>query len=147
MLYVTHDQVEALTMANRIGVISEGQLIQLGDPRDIYEYPKSIYVAQRLGQPQINLLPAGLLPSGKLPIGVATVGVRTEHLSIEKNKHGEASVDWIEHLGDQNRLHMNLGERRITTLVAPDSGLRPDDRLALKLVKPLYFDAAGERVK
>lgn len=146
MLYVTHDQVEALTMANRIGVINNGQLIQLGDPRDVYVNPKSIYVAQRLGQPQINLLPAGLLASGKLPLGTATIGARTEHLSIEKKKSGEAVVDWIEHLGDQNRLHVNLGERRITTLVAPDSDLQSGDHLVLKLVNPLYFDAAGERL-
>jgi multiple sugar transport system ATP-binding protein len=146
MLYVTHDQVEALTMANRIGVIDKGQLIQLGDPRDVYVNPKSVYVAQRLGQPQINLLPAGLLASGKNPLGTATIGARTEHLSIEKKKNGEAIVDWIEHLGDQNRLHVKLGDRRITTLVAPDSDLQSGDHLALKLVSPLYFDAAGERL-
>ena len=146
MLYVTHDQVEALTMANRIGVINQGHLIQLGVPREVYENPRSIYVAQRLGQPQINLLPAGLLPAGKLPTGTATIGARTEHLSIARKKGGLAVVHWIEHLGDQNRLHMNLGERHITTLVAPDSDLQPGEHVDLNLVKPLFFDAAGERL-
>ena len=67
ILYVTHDQIEAMTMADRIGVMEPGRLVQVGAPRDIYENPQSIYVAQRLGQPQINLLPAGLLPTGPLP--------------------------------------------------------------------------------
>jgi multiple sugar transport system ATP-binding protein len=146
ILYVTHDQIEAMTMANRIGVINEGRLIQLGSPRDIYENPQSIYVAQRLGQPQINLLPAGFLPSGKLPAGTHTIGARTEHLDIQKKPGGEASVDWIEHLGDQNRLHVNFGQRRITTLIAPDSNLKSGDRVNLKLIKPLCFSASGERL-
>jgi multiple sugar transport system ATP-binding protein len=146
ILYVTHDQIEAMTMANRIGVISEGRLIQVGAPRDIYENPQSIYVAQRLGQPQINLLPAGLLPAGHLPAGTRTVGARTEHIAIERRKNGEAAVDWIEHLGDQNRLHVMLGERRITTLIAPDAKFQPNDRVSLRLVKPLCFNAAGDRI-
>lgn len=147
ILYVTHDQIEAMTLANRIGVISEGRLIQLGSPREVYQDPQSIYVAQRLGQPQINLLPAGLLPNGGLPRGTQTIGARTEHLKITKKKNGVGTVEWIEHLGDQNRLHLMLGERRITTLVDPDSSLQPGDRLEVSLVKPLCFDAAGEKVR
>src|SRR5688500_19290151 len=60
ILYVTHDQTEAMTMADRIGVISHSRLIQVGAHRDDYENPQSMYVPQRLGQPQIHLLPAGL---------------------------------------------------------------------------------------
>src|SRR5207237_10212286 len=103
-LYVTHDQTEAMTMANRIGVISDGRLIQVGVPREIFENPKSIYVAQRLGQPQINLLPAGLLPAGHLPAGTPTVAARPEPTVTERRKEGEAVVDWIEHLRAQTRL-------------------------------------------
>jgi multiple sugar transport system ATP-binding protein len=84
--------------------------------------------------------------SGKLPTGTQTIGARTEHLDIQKKPNGEASVDWIEHLGDQNRLHVNFGERRITTLIAPDSKFKSGDRVALKLVKPLCFSASGERL-
>src|SRR2546429_2494137 len=67
ILYVTHDQIEAMTMANRIGVIADGKLIQVGSPRDIYEDPATSYVAQRLGQPRINLLPVGVLANGAIP--------------------------------------------------------------------------------
>src|SRR5271154_3960326 len=55
-LYVTHDQIEAMTMATKIGVIESGRIVQTGAPREIYEAPKSVYVAARLGQPSINLL-------------------------------------------------------------------------------------------
>jgi multiple sugar transport system ATP-binding protein len=147
MLYVTHDQVEALTMANRIGVIDKGKLIQLGNPRDIYENPHSIYVAQRLGQPQINLLPVGVIAAGKTPVTAKVIGARTEHLSIAKDKSGAAIVDWVEHLGDQNRLHVKLGDHHITTLIAPNSKLQSGDHVALKLLKPLYFDSSGDRVR
>jgi multiple sugar transport system ATP-binding protein len=147
ILYVTHDQIEAMTMADRIGVISEGRLIQVGTPRQIYEDPGSIYVAQRLGQPQINLLPAGLLANGQSPPAAATVGARTEHLAIRKATGGPARVEWIEHLGDQNYLHLRLGDYKITTLTAPDSELTAGDAVSLDLVKPLYFNAAGERLR
>jgi multiple sugar transport system ATP-binding protein len=146
ILYVTHDQIEAMTLADRIGVISEGCLIQLSSPRDIYENPRSIYVAQRLGQPQMNLLPVGLLPNGRVPPGTHTIGARTEHLGISKKEDGLAAVEWIEHLGDQNRLHVLLGDRRITTLIDGESGLQPGDRLDIRLIDPLCFDESGNRI-
>ncbi len=59
-LYVTHDQIEAMTMATHVGVLKEGRLVQFGSPREIYEAPVSIYAATRLGQPRINVLPANL---------------------------------------------------------------------------------------
>src|SRR6202041_3161123 len=80
ILYVTHDQVEAMTMASRIGVIKDGELLQLGTPREIYENPNSRYVAGRLGTPQINFLAAGVVPEIAMPSGTDTVGIRTEPL-------------------------------------------------------------------
>mgnify|MGYP000447781114 CR=1 FL=1 len=149
VLYVTHDQTEAMTMANRIGVIENGRLIQVGTPRAIYTDPRSIYVATRLGQPAINILPAGLVPNGTVPVGAHTVGARTEHFRIEKatNGAGNGKVDWIEHLGDQNHLHITVGGQKIVTLVDPDTPLERGDGVSLALVDPLYFDAAGNRIR
>src|SRR6202023_550078 len=76
ILYVTHDQIEAMTMADRIGVMSEGVLIQLGTPREIYERPNSAYVAGRLGTPAINPIPLGLLAGQSPPAHARTVGLR-----------------------------------------------------------------------
>src|SRR6202795_4656989 len=72
ILYVTHDQTEAMTMASRIGVIEAGRLMQIGSPREIYETPINAHVAARLGQPAINLLPRALFADA--PPGPATVG-------------------------------------------------------------------------
>ena len=148
ILYVTHDQTEAMTMANRIGVIEKGVLIQLGSPRDIYANPQNVYVATRLGQPAINLIPAGLIPAGAAPTGSKTVGARTEHLRITRATNGSAmgKVEWIEHLGDQNHLHVSIGEHRIITLADPEGGLSAGDTVSVALVQPLYFDASGNRV-
>src|SRR5882672_4281799 len=82
ILYVTHDQIEAMTMADRIGVMNEGALVQLGTPREIYERPDNTYVASRLGTPTINLIPAELLASAAVPPNARTVGLRTEHIRI-----------------------------------------------------------------
>jgi multiple sugar transport system ATP-binding protein len=147
ILYVTHDQIEAMTMANRVGVIAQGKLVQVGSPREIYDDPSTSYVAQRLGQPRINLLPVGTLANGTLPRDAVTVGARTEHLSIAKSVNGEGKVEWIEHLGDQNHLHVRVGSHQITTLAAPDTDLAAGDTVSLALVSPLYFDAAGNRVR
>ncbi len=149
ILYVTHDQTEAMTMANRIGVISAGKLIQVGSPREIYTDPHNVYVATRLGQPAINLIPAGLIPSGALPGGARTVGARTEHLRIARAANGAAQgkVDWIEHLGDQNHLHVTIGEHKLITLADPESDLASGDAVSLAVVNPLYFDASGERIR
>jgi multiple sugar transport system ATP-binding protein len=148
ILYVTHDQTEAMTMANRIGVVESGRLIQVGSPREIYKDPRNLYVATRLGQPAINLIPAGLIPNGALPAGAKTVGARTEHLRIEKarNGNGLGTVDWIEHLGDQNHLHIRIGDHRLITLVDPAVGLASGDTVSLALVDPLYFDDSGNRI-
>jgi len=149
ILYVTHDQTEAMTMANRIGVISAGKLIQVGSPREIYTDPQNIYVATRLGQPVINLIPAGLIPSGSVPAGTATIGARTEHLRISRAANGSAigKVDWIEHLGDQNHLHVSVGNHKLVTLADPSSDLQGGDAVSLAFVNPLFFDAAGGRVR
>src|ERR1700731_3462278 len=103
ILYVTHDQTEAMTMASRIGVIEGGALLQIGTPREIYENPINAHVAARLGQPAINLLPARLFAGA--PPAAATIGARTEHLTIAPGRGDVlATVMRIEHLGDQSHL-------------------------------------------
>jgi multiple sugar transport system ATP-binding protein len=147
MLYVTHDQIEAMTMATRIGVIDRGRLIQLASPREIYENPVNSYVAARLGQPGINLVPRGVFPHAAAPPTAATIGARTEHLKILRSvapAHGR--VTWIEHLGDRNHLHLRIGAYDVVTLADPESGLAVGDDVAVDLVRPLYFDKDGNRV-
>jgi multiple sugar transport system ATP-binding protein len=148
ILYVTHDQIEAMTMADRIGVMNEGVLIQLGTPREIYERPNSAYVASRLGAPAINLIPAELLGSDTVPPQVRTVGLRTEHIRISAaDRPGpRAQVHWVEHLGDQNHVHLKFSTHSLVTLADPIQPLKPGDQVSLEFAEPLYFDQAGNRV-
>jgi len=148
ILYVTHDQVEAMTMASRIGVIRDGELLQLGTPREIYEDPGDRYVASRLGTPQINFLPASLLPDVAMPAGTATIGIRTEHLRIAKANGGGlvGRVHRIEHLGDQNHVHLEYRSQMLVTLADPHQPLEAGRDVELQLVRPLYFDASGRRI-
>ena len=135
-------------MADRIGILKDGELIQIGTPRQIYTAPRNTHVATRLGQPAINLLPRGLLPDADLPVAAATIGARTEHLRIERspNGHADGVVDWIEHLGDQNHLHVQVGERKLITLSPPDTPLAAGDKVMIRYHNPLCFDAAGDRL-
>ncbi|MBV8506426.1 MAG: ABC transporter ATP-binding protein, partial [Alphaproteobacteria bacterium] len=153
ILYVTHDQIEAMTMGSRIGVIRGGQLLQLGTPREIYESPNDLYVATRLGMPQINLLPAELLPGALVsgasaPSRTRTVGVRTEHLQIAApNGSGLVGrVHRVEHLGDQNHVHIEYRGHAVVTLADPHQPLAAGQEVGLQLLNPLYFDASGQRI-
>ncbi|HSI40981.1 MAG TPA: ABC transporter ATP-binding protein [Xanthobacteraceae bacterium] len=148
ILYVTHDQIEAMTMGTRIGVIDQGRLAQLGTPREIYENPVNLHVAQRLGQPGINLVPRSLFPAIAAPERTQTIGARTEHVRIAKvpERAGIGTVRWIERLGDQNHLHVDLAGRELVTLGDPDSDLAVGDPVTVDFIRPLYFDAAGQRI-
>ena len=153
IVYVTHDQIEAMTMADRIGVLREGRLVQVGTPREIYETPRDVYVASRLGTPAMNLLPAGLLPVDAQPPGAATVGARTEHLRIARVRHGDGdgTVTRIEHLGDHTPVHVALGEHTVVmladaTLTDSTADLAVGDRVDVRLEDPLFFDRDGERI-
>jgi multiple sugar transport system ATP-binding protein len=141
-LYVTHDQIEAMTMATHVGVLDHGRLVQFGTPRQIYEEPVSAYVASRLGQPHINLLPADAF--GPAPAGAAQIGLRPEH--IVQGEGQPATVRRIEHLGDQTRLHLALGPHQIVTLSDVHTPLRPGDSLSIRPQNPLWFDASGNRL-
>jgi multiple sugar transport system ATP-binding protein len=150
MLYVTHDQIEAMTMADRIGVMGNGCLIQTGSPRDIYASPRNIYVATRLGQPAINLLPAGTVPVTGLMAGTTQVGARTEHVRLVRASDATNAlgrIEWIEHLGDQNHMHVALKGASLVILVDPDAGFEVGDSVGVMLDRPLCFDADGERIR
>ena len=135
-------------MASRIGVIKDGQLLQLGTPREIYESPSSSYVASRLGTPQINFIPARLLPDAAVPPGTETVGIRTEHLKVAARNGGRmvGRVHRVEHLGEQNHVHLDYKGATLVTLADPHQPLQAGQEVELRLVDPLCFDRAGQRI-
>jgi multiple sugar transport system ATP-binding protein len=142
-LYVTHDQIEAMTMATHVGVLDHGRLVQYGSPREIYENPVSAYVASRLGQPRINLLPADAF--GPAPPGATQIGLRPEHIHVGDG--APATIRRVEHLGDQTRLHLTLGPHEMITLTDPHTEARPGDTLLIRPQNPLWFDASGNRIQ
>ncbi|MEL7106087.1 MAG: ABC transporter ATP-binding protein [Pseudomonadota bacterium] len=142
LLYVTHDQIEAMTMATHVGVLDEGKLVQFGTPREIYENPVSLYVAGRLGLPRINTVPADLFPGA--PTTAKTMGLRPEHIAQGDGKPSQ--VVRVEHLGDQTRLHLKVDGHDIVTLTDVHTTLTAGDTLTIRPENPLYFDAAGARV-
>ncbi|POF29632.1 ABC transporter ATP-binding protein [Roseibium marinum] len=142
LLYVTHDQIEAMTMATHVGVLDQGRLVQFGSPREIYENPVNLYVAGRLGQPRINVLPADMFAGA--PTGAKTIGLRPEHISQGEGK--ACDVRRVEHLGDQIRLHLSLEGHDIVTLSENRKNYEPGDTVAIQPRKPLFFDASGARI-
>ena len=140
-LYVTHDQIEAMTMATHVGVLDQGKLVQFGSPREIYENPVSIYAASRLGQPRINVLPASLFKGS--PNAAQSIGLRPEQ--IRQGKGEDSLVTRVEHLGDQTRLHLSFKDHDLITVTDAHTTLKSGDILKIKPEKPFYFNADGTR--
>jgi len=141
-LYVTHDQIEAMTMATHVGVLDRGRLVQFGTPREIYEQPVSIYAAGRLGQPHINILPADLF--GPAPPGAVKIGLRPEH--IVQGRGQDSLVKRVEHLGDQTRLHLSFHNHDLVTVTGAHTALKTGDIVKIQPERPFYFDATGARI-
>ncbi len=141
MLYVTHDQAEALSMADRIVVLSEGRVLQTGTPHEIYRKPASPAVAEQLGQPTINLIQAYLsgghwVTSDGTPIAPAPpsapeqvlLGIRPEDISIEGGVQG-AVVRMVEYMGPTTTLLVRWGGCDLHIVTRGQSALRPHDTL------------------
>ena len=105
MIYVTHDQVEAMTLADRIAVLRDGLLEQVGTPAELYESPNSIFVAGFIGSPKMNFL------TGKFAAdhGCTTLGIRSEHIEIAENGMWQGEVIHAEDLGSDNYLFVEIG--------------------------------------
>ncbi len=142
LLYVTHDQIEAMSMATHIGVLQEGKLVQLGSPREIYANPNSQYVAERLGSPRINILPADLF--GSAPKGAKTIGLRPEHIMLGSGIEGH--VNRVEHLGDHTRLQISLAGYDLVAVMDPHNPVNQGDTLHISPKNQFYFDAKGIRI-
>lgn len=143
LLYVTHDQIEAMTMATQVGVLDVGKLVQFGSPREIYENPVSVYVASRLGQPRINILPADLFELST-PDGAKSIGLRPEQISQGSGE--DSFVTRVERLGDQTRLHLKFKEHDVVTVTDTHTKLQGGDTVKIKPRAPFFFDADGGRI-
>ena len=115
MVYVTHDQVEAMTMADKIVVLRAGRVEQVGAPLDLYNRPANTFVAGFIGSPRMNFLPAALLPAQPgnavpMPQGTHTIGLRPEHALIGDGGPISMQVSQVEQLGSTSLLHGTVGQ-------------------------------------
>jgi len=110
MIYVTHDQVEAMTMADKIVVLRAGKVEQIGAPLALYNFPVNTFVAGFIGSPRMNFLPVQLLESvPAMPGGAHTIGIRPEHAQIAGDGPLRMFVAQVEQLGSTSLLHGHVG--------------------------------------
>ncbi len=128
MIYVTHDQVEAMTMADKIVVLNAGNIEQVGSPLELYRSPKNLFVAGFIGSPRMNLI------EGKIAAehGAATIGVRPEHLSVSTTEgKWKATVGVAEHLGSDTFLHVHSDAGTLTVRTDGEIGVHHGDTVFL----------------
>ncbi|MCI5078506.1 sn-glycerol-3-phosphate ABC transporter ATP-binding protein UgpC [Oricola sp.] len=163
-IYVTHDQLEAMTMADRIVVLNAGRIEQIGSPLDVYRMPQSAFVAGFIGSPAMNLITArgenGNLVIGDqtvtltnghgAPEGPLTLGVRAEDIRLSETGETpdlELTVSYVEELGSGRLVHGHVGEARLA--VSLHSGGPLSDRLGLIFDRErlhLFDAASGQRL-
>ncbi len=167
IIYVTHDQVEAMTLGNRIAVFSGGVIAQVGTPLDMYFNPANEFVASFIGSPRINLLdvvfngismevkgaPGTLAPRAHLNgvdgQRVARIGVRAEHMSLARGTGIPGKVVLSEHLGSEILLYVKAdGVADILTVKISAAGEQPavGDDVFVVLSHEMYFDQQGRRI-
>jgi multiple sugar transport system ATP-binding protein len=161
-LFVTHDQIEALTMADRIAVLSEGRIIQQGTPDDIYDRPATTFVAQLVGTPRINLLNAGRdggtvsikgsslsLPAPRLQLPESfLLGIRPEDIRPEPRGSFLGKVFLTEPLGVETILHIRCGELSLLSLVPGMATQRVGEEVRFNIIqeKLHYFRPDQKRI-
>ncbi|NRR34324.1 sn-glycerol-3-phosphate ABC transporter ATP-binding protein UgpC [Oxalobacteraceae bacterium] len=152
-IYVTHDQVEAMTLADRVVVLRDGQIEQHGAPLELYDRPANRFVAQFIGTPSMNVVPAAALPqlaalAGGAAQGDGFVGIRPEHVALDvPGRQGlAATVDMVESLGVETLVYARLENNvQIVARGSERSGLQPGDRTELSFDhgKVHHFDRLG----
>ncbi|MFN6925894.1 MAG: ABC transporter ATP-binding protein [Tabrizicola sp.] len=146
MIYVTHDQVEAMTLADRIAVLRDGRLEQAGTPAELYENPNSLFVAGFIGSPKMNFL-TGQFAEAE---GCTTLGVRSEHLEVVDNSPWTGEVLHVEDLGSDHFLFVEIGSDEPVIVRRPGKATIPVGTRVSIAPKPgqLYrFDKDGKPVR
>ncbi len=164
-VYVTHDQIEAMTMADRIVVMRDGHIAQQGAPLELYDRPANTFVAGFIGSPSMNLLPGVVATgggavdvegatiavparSGMEPGRKVIVGIRPEHLEIAPSGL-TADVVVIEPTGSETHVVLRLGSRELTAVFRERHAFRPGDKVTLApdpALIHLFDEATGERI-
>ena len=150
-IYVTHDQVEAMTLADRVVVMQAGVIEQCGTPMELYDRPANKFVAQFIGMPKMNLMPANMI-AGQSDSAVE-VGVRPEHFTLVAAGEGQLSgrVEMVEALGNETLIHVELEGSNEMVIVRQyeQTSVRPDEKVGINYdASQLHcFDAQGQAIR
>ena len=169
MIYVTHDQIEAMTLADRIVVLNQGRIEQVGTPYEIYHKPGNMFVAEFMGVPKITVLtgtlcsaesPHLLLDSGdkiRLPISPSgvkagatiSIGIRPEDIALDDNSNLEFDIEFVEQIGASSNLFGNIGGHPIRVASCYGENHQPGDRLRISFNpnKIHFFDEHGNIIR
>ncbi|WP_210494060.1 ABC transporter ATP-binding protein [Microvirga antarctica] len=170
MIYVTHDQVEAMTLADRIVVLRAGRIEQIGTPLDVYNRPANLFVAGFIGSPRMNLLPGRVVGPDAIRIGnephmiamplpeglhvddEITLGVRPEHMDVTARDDADLAItlDLVEHLGGETYLYGSTpGLAQITVKQDGQTAYQRGTRLRLHFRRDAFhlFDVAGRALR
>ena len=167
-IYVTHDQIEAMTLADRIVVLNEGEIMQAGSPRDLYNLPQNKFVAEFIGSPKMNLMPAEMtggklrllagtkrnFGGGSMPPDIAWLGVRPENITLCAPDDADDSMitgtlSVCEYLGSEQFAYVDCGfDEMITVRVDPAEELVTGTTVGLRFDPQARhcFDRAGKRI-
>jgi len=162
MIYVTHDQVEAMTLADRIVVLEFGKIAQVGTPRELYESPANLFVAQFIGSPKMNVIPCETGAGRYMLAGgrggaydkagqASSIGIRPEHITVGAPGNGacDGQVEIIEYLGADTFVVVNCGfDEPVTVRTSGDQVYAIGEKIGLEFdpTRELFFDAKGLRV-
>jgi sn-glycerol 3-phosphate transport system ATP-binding protein len=143
-LYVTHDQVEAMTMADRVVVMNAGVAEQIGPPLEVYHNPASLFVAGFIGSPPMNFITPALLPSAATE-GATTLGIRPEHVALTSAGALSGNVAFCEALGADTLVHIRMADDSVLIARTEGSPMETGTTVGLDLDygKLVRFDADG----
>ncbi len=144
MIYVTHDQTEAMTLADKIVVLRDGRVEQAGSPMELYNNPANQFVAGFLGSPSMNFLPAGFIAKGD----DRTIGIRPEDLQLVEEGSLTATVQHVERLGGDTNVIARVDEHKLTARLFGQHSIEQGQtiRLGFSAQRLYYFDAQGRRL-
>lgn len=155
IIYVTHDQIEAMTLANRIAVFNAGKLEQVGKPLEVYHKPESQFVASFIGTPPMNFIAAKAAAISGLPQHAATMGFRPESTYLQGfgeesglTSLGQGTVELIEPLGSLTHIHLKLGNGMVVAEIRGDRTPKLGDQLTVltRAQTLFFFNQSGERI-
>lgn len=150
-IYVTHDQVEAMTLADRVVVMQAGVIEQCGTPMELYDRPANKFVAQFIGMPKMNMMPSSMIAVQS--DSAVEVGVRPEHFTLVGAGEGQLSgrVEMVEALGNETLIHVELEGSNDMVIVRQyeQTSVRPEDKVGINYdASQLHcFDAQGQAIR